>query len=287
MKDFKALLDLMFLPDDTICVGDSHWAYHSMPVESVLSGEVTLLSPNPKVKMKKVKSDKLTHLAINPVNGFRNDSNVYRIQNFLWEIDVGSLSSQLSYMRSIGLPYSAAVFSGNKSIHFVTVLDEPIDIKTYRLLYAWALAVVTLCDKACKNPTRCVRIPGAVRPDTDRVQKLIEIKGKVKLDDFMAWLNQYEHLRPKERGERKGLTNEGDYEKLSPWARSQFRDGIDFSGGRNRAFFSLACDMFNSGYSEFEALEILEQYFVEEHDFKYKEFATTINSAYKYMANKI
>ncbi len=286
MEALKAILSLMFEPEDHVAVSNSQWAYHSMPQSSVLSGEVTLVSPNQNVPIQKVKTEELTLLCINALKGFRKDDNIASCRTFLWEADVGSLASQMQYTRSIGVPTSLAVFSGNKSIHFATVLEEPVDIKTYRLLYAWALNIGTLYDQNCKNPSRCIRIPGVIRTETGKEQKLIEIGSRVKLDDFMAWLNKYPHLRPKEREERKGLTSEKDYDRLSEWAKNQFRDGIDFSKGRNKSWFSLACDLAKSGYSETEAEEILGQYMVEEHDFKYKEFLTAIHSAFTYMVNK-
>ena len=286
MNDLKSILTLMFEPEDEVCVSNSQWAYHSMPQSTVLSGEVTLVSPNQKVPLQKVKTEELTLLSINAVKGFRKDSAVTACRSFLWEADVGSLSSQMQYTQTLGVPTSIAIFSGNKSIHFGTVLEEPIDIKTYRLLYQWALNIGTLYDQNCKNPSRCIRIPGATRPDTGRVQKLIQIGSRVKLDDFMEWLNKYPHLRPKEREERKDLTFQNDYDRLSGWARSQFKDGIDFSNGRNKTWFSLACDLAGSGYSKDEAEEILMQYFSPEHDFTEKEFLTSVGSAFTYMANK-
>jgi hypothetical protein len=296
MEALKALLSLMFEPEDEICVSDCKGAYHSMPQATVFNGEVPLVHPNQNKPIRKVKTSNLTMLCINAIKGWRRDEFVTSHRTFLWEIDVGSLASQMQYMQNIGLPYSASIFSGNKSIHFITVLDESIDAKTWRMLNVWGLSIGTLFDQNpddhtldnnCKNPSRSVRIPAAIRPDTGKEQKLIELKSRVKLDDFMAYLNKYPHLRPKEREERKGLTSQKDYDRLSSWCRSQFKDGIDFSNGRNKTFFALGCDLAKSGYSENETIEILEQYFVEEHDFKYKEFLTAIKSAFTYMANKI
>ena len=285
MKYLKRLLDLMFDPEDEVCPSSDKWAYHSMPITSILSGEVKLVSPNQKVPVKTVSTENLILLAINAIKGFRNDSNVTVYRSFLWEVDVGSLASQMAYTGSLGLPTSAAIYSGNKSIHFITTLDTPIDEKTYRILYQWALNIGTLYDPNCKNPSRSIRIPGSIRPETGKEQKLIEIKGRIKLDDFLAWLNQYPDLRPKER-EKKILTEEQDYEKLSPWAKSQLKNGIDFSRGRNQTWFAIACDLYQSGHDEEAVVDILEQYFVEEHDFKHKEFLIAIGSACKYMANK-
>lgn len=287
MKDLESLLNLVFEPEDEVAVSDCKGGYHSMPQSTVLSGEVSLVSPDQNKPIRKVKTSQLTMLCLNAVKGWRRDECVTKCRTFLWEIDVGTLSSQHIYIASLGIPYSAAIYSGNKSIHYLTVLDQPVDIKTYRLLFKWANNIGTLFDDQCGNPSRSVRVPGAIRPDTSKKQTLIELKTRVKLDDFMIYLNKYPHLRPKEQVERKNnLTSEKDYSKLSEWAKKQFRDGIDFSHGRNKAWFSLACDLAKSGYSENETVDILEQYFVEEYDFKLREFLTAINSGHKYMANK-
>src|SRR5271154_597700 len=137
MKDLKSLLDLMFLPDDTVCASNSKWGYHSVTIPSILEGQTKLVSPNLEKYNKTVKSEELILLAINPINGFRTDDNVYRHQTFLWEIDVGSIDSQMDYVKALNLPYSSATFSGGKSIHFLTVLDQPVDAKTWRLLCLW------------------------------------------------------------------------------------------------------------------------------------------------------
>jgi hypothetical protein len=287
MEDLKAILTLMFEPEEEVCVSNSQWAYHSMPQATILSGEVPLVSPNQKVSIQRVKTDQLTLLCINPVVGFRKDSTVTSHRNFLFELDIGSLSSQMRYMRDLGMSYSASIFSGNKSIHFLVCLDQGLDVKTYRQLYNWALNIGTLFDQNCKNPSRCIRIPGAVRPDTDREQRLIELKSRVKLEDFMAWLNKYEHLRPKEREPKNNLTFEKDYDRLSIWLRRSLRENdLDFSKGRNKFWYAAFYDFAKAGYSQEEAEAILESFFQEEHDFKTKEWLSCSKSAYDHVLNK-
>ena len=287
MKDFKALLELLFLPGERCCPSPDKFAYHSIPVKELYTGKVTLVSPNNKVPNKTVETKELVLMAINPMKeGFRNDRNVSAFRTFLFELDVGSIQSQFNYFKNLGIPTSCSIFSGSKSIHTLLVLDQDIDEKTYRLLYQWSLSILTLADPNCKNPSRSARVPSVIRPETGKEQKLMELNGKVKLEDFMAWLNKYPNARPKEREERKGLTGPRNRDRFSEWASKQFRDGIDFSSGRNKAWFSLACDLCKSGYNEDGAIEILEQYFMEEHDFKQKEFLTSIHSAFTYMANK-
>ena len=285
MKDLSKLIDLMFRPDDTICLSNSQWAYHSMPIPYVLDGEVVLVSPSSKVPNKTVNTKDLVLMSINPIKGFRKDSGVYRHQNYLFEIDTGSLASQMAWTKKLGLPYSAAVFSGSKSLHFLLALEEELDAKTYLFLYEWALAIGNFFDPACKNPSRCIRIPGAIRPETGKEQKLVEIGNKVKLADFRSWLEKHPDSMPKPK-ERKKTSSYKGFDKLSFWAVKQLKDGIDFTKGRNRAYFALACDIYRTGYSEDDAAEILLLNFNEESDFKEKELLTTISSAYKYMENK-
>jgi len=282
MKDLKALLDLLFLPDERCCPSTDKFSYHSIPVKELYTGQVTLVSPNNKVPIKTVKTEELVLMAINPMkHGFRNDSNVSAFRTFLFELDVGSIQSQYLYFKNLAVPTSCSIFSGSKSVHTLTVLDQDIDEKTYRLLYLWALSILTLADPNCKNPSRSVRICGAIRPETGKEQKLMELNGKVKLDDFMAWLNKYPHLRPKEREKTNNLTNEKDYDKLSPWLRKALRENdLDFSKGRNRMWYAAFYDFAKAGYSQDEAEAILENFFQEENDFKFKEWLTCSKSAY-------
>ena len=284
----QQFLTLMFNESETVCVSDNKFSTHAIPLETVLNGiDIPLISPKSTVVIRTVNSDKLIFVALNPINGFRKDSGCYKFRNFLIEMDTHEKHIQIEYIKRLGIPYSGMVWSGSKSVHTLISLSEDLpDEKTYRMLYKWILSIATLSDQALGNPSRSIRLPGVIRPETNNMQELIELGSRVKLDDFMAWLNKYPHLRPKEREERKGLTSEKDYGRLSSWCRSQFKDGIDFSKGRNKTWFSLACDLAKSGYSETEAEEILGQYMVEEHDFKYKEFLTAIHSAFTYMANK-
>jgi len=279
MQDLKSLLDLMFLPEDTVVVSNNKFATHSVSIETVLSGEVTLVSSNQKVSNQIVKTSELIFLAINPIKGFRLDSNAYRLQNFLLECDTGSITSQVEYLKNLGIPYSAIIFSGSKSAHILVALDTPLDEKTYRLLYVWILRIGTLFDQNCKNPSRCIRIPGATRPETGKQQTLLELKEKVKLEDLMVWLNLYEHLRPKER-ERKSLTNGADHDKLSPWVKTALKYGIKFDKGRNHTWHSIFCDFALAGYPKDQAIDFLSVYFVEEFDFKEKEWLRIAQSAY-------
>ena len=274
----------MFLPGERCCPSDNKYATHSVPVKSLLSDEITLISPNQEVRPRKVKTKDLTLMSFNPMGeGFRNDSNVSAYRNFLFEIDVGNTDSQLKYREALGLPISAAIFSGNRSVHFLVCLEKALDEKVYRLLYQWTLNIGTLFDKNVKTPSKSVRIPGAVRPDTGKEQKLIELRSKVKLEDFITWLRKYDHLRPKEQEKRKPLTNEADPANLSPWLRRALKErDIDFTKGRNKTWYSIFFDFAVAGYTQEQAEAFLENYYIEEHDFKRREWLGCAKSAYEH-----
>lgn len=280
----QMLLKLLFNENETICVSNSKFGYHSIPLEKVLSGSVPLLSPNEQSGLQHCKSSDLILAAINPIKGFRLDSNVYKFRTFLWEIDTGSIPQQIEYLKNCGVPLSAQVFSGNKSVHALTVLDEDLSSEAeYRELYAWALRIMVLCDQNCKNPSRSVRIPGAYR-EPGKKQRLMDMTDRISIASFKTWLNLHESCRPKPRQKRLPIDGEeDDYNRLSIWARINLKKGIDFKLGRNKTWYSLAYDFALSGYSEDKTIDILSKYFTEERDFKEKEWLITIGSAFKHV----
>jgi len=256
-----------------------------MPLENALSDKVTLLSPNPKVPIEHVHSDKLLFVALNPIQGFRSDINCKAYRNFLIEMDIGPLKDQLDYIKKLGMPYSACVFSGGKSLHFLISLDTDLpNEKVYRKLAIWILSIAALSDQNCQNPSRSIRIPGPER-EPGKFQKLVEIKGPVKLSDLANWLSNYPHLKPKEK-ERRPRSENADFAKLKPWVIQRLINGLDPTKGRNKQWFSIACEFALSGYNEYDTIEILSRFFNEENDFKEREWLTTIKSGFKYIYDR-
>ena len=278
----QSLLKLLFNEGETICVSHNEFAFHSIPLENALNGEVELVSPNDKVPIAYRDSSELILASINPINGHRRDSNVTAFRSFLIEMDAGSIKTQLGTIDHLKMPFSAQVFSGNKSVHTVITLSEDLkDEKNYRATAEWIFRIITLADSNCINPSRMVRIPGAYR-DNGRKQRLIRIKERISQKELMDWLNKYEHFRPKAREKKIVSTGQADFTRLSPWARIQLTKGIDFANrGRNQTFFGLAYDLALAGFTEEKAIEMLSERFTEERDFKEKELLTTIGSAFK------
>lgn len=281
------ILRLMFREGETVCVSPNKYGYHSIPLENAFKESVTLVSPDPSRPIDTVHGDLLTLVALNPIQGFRMDQNCYRYRNFLVEIDTGELKSQVEYVKNIGLPYSAMIFSGNKSIHTLISLDQDIPSeKLYRLFSEWILNVATMADHKTKNPSRSIRIPGGIRDgDVKKTQRLIEFRGPVLANDLLKYLNRFEHVRPQYR-ERRVPASQPDFNQLDQWVVDQLTSGIDFSKGRNNAWFSIACSFCLAGYSEEETIANLTRFFQEEPRFREKEWLTSIRSAFKHIQQR-
>lgn len=298
----KDLLNLMFRPGEMVCVSPNKYGYHSIPLEVVLSDVITLV-PTPdsvdkrnagrkerglppitwEESFEQCKTQDLTLVALNPIKGFREDLNTTAYRSFLVELDYGDIDSQIEYIKRIGLPYSALVFSGNKSVHCLITLDT--DLPSYEVYYTlaeWILAIATMADPNTKNPSRSIRIPGAER-EPGKFQKLIEINGLVKLIDLSAWLAAHPDAKPVKQEKRAVSGEPIDLSLLKPWVAHRLVYGLDPTKGRNKQWFSIACEFALAGYSEDDTIDLLSAYFTPDRDFKDREWKTSIKSAFKYI----
>lgn len=282
-KTGQELLKLMFRPGETVCISHNKYGYHSIPLENAVNGTVTLVSPNPDREFEKVDSDLLTLVALNPIRGWREDLNCTAFRNFLIEMDYGPLAEQLAYAKTIGLPYSAVVFSGNKSLHFLISLDQDLpNENVWRTLAEWTLAIATAADQNTKNPSRQIRIPGAMR-EPGKQQLIVENRGPTSLKDFSEWLAKHPGAKPRPP-ERREISGTADFSKVKPWVSKRLQDGnIGSKQGRNKEWFAIACEFAIAGFSEDDTMDILAEYFNPDRDFKEREWKTSIKSAFKYI----
>ena len=284
------LLNLMFRPGETICVSHNKYGYHSIPLDMAFKDEVTLVPTVESCEKRglvwgpehfeKVTSDQLTLVALNPIKNWRQDEDCTAFRNFLVEIDTGNLKSQIEYVKSRKMPYSAIIFSGNKSMHFLISLDKDLaDEKSYRAISEWILGIMTMADPMTKNPSRSIRIPGGMRKEGR--QRLVEFKGAVSGSELAEWLKQYPGERPKQK--KKATPSEDvDFSRIKKWARNALRKGIDPTKGRNRQWYAIAFEFALSGYSEDDTIKYLEGFFNPDRDFREREWLTTIKSAFKH-----
>lgn len=289
------LLQMMFRPGEEVCVSYNKYGYHSVPLEKVLNGKQVLLVPTEDSCEKRNLTmeqgsevrftDEMTLVALNPIKGFRNDENCTAFRNFLVEMDDGTSEEQLAYIKRLGMPYSAVVFSGNKSLHFLISLSEDLpNEKIWRMLAEWVLNIVTLADSKTKNPSRSIRIPGAWREPTKQ-QTLVEIRSSLTKNELVAWLAKHPNAKP-QTYTRKEPTGNRSIDKIKPWVIEKLKNGVDRSKGRNQQWYAIACEFYLAGYSLDATMELLSEYFVPERDFKEREWKVTVASAFKRGKNK-
>lgn len=296
-KTGEQLLNLMFRPDESVCLSPNKYGYHSIPLARAFTDEVSLLStqfrdgidqkdgtvrmPSMEESIRVFPGDEIQLVALNPIEGWREDANVKKFRNFLIECDYGTQESQMKYIRDqYKMPYSAAVFSGGKSIHFLISLTMDLPNEDlWRTISEWILNILPLADPNCKNPSRSIRVPGAKRDDKRQV--LVDWRGPVTLGELKDWLEQFPQARPKPKAKYVPSNEPDDMSKIKPWARKALLKGLDPKKGRNHQWFSIAMEFAKAGYSSDHALDIMKTYFVPDRTFKEREFMTAFNSAFK------
>lgn len=118
----------------------------------------------------------------------RADCNVVCYRNFLIEIDGMPLEDQITYVKS-RIPVSSIVYSGGSSYHFIVSLETPVKTyEEYMNISKRLLLLLPEADPACKNPSRLSRLPGRVRPETDKMQDLVYLGGRVSNDTLISKL---------------------------------------------------------------------------------------------------
>ncbi len=280
-----SLINLLFDPGENICVSPNQYGYVAIDPEK-LRQESVFLTQNDGLRSREYATDTLSMLCVNPVNGARKDENVSRFRNFLVEIDGMPLADQIPYVESMKMPYSAVVFSGNKSLHFAISLDEPLEsLDGYKFYGKWILNVMNKADPNTFNPTRSIRMPGATRIETGQVQHLVKLGQRVSRQSLIAWLEGYSEYKPEleETKQRVFLTEPGSVLAMPEWVQRALIEGPRIVGGsRNKTWFGLACELGKYGYDEDDAIAFLETVFEPESDFGRNEWKTTVRSGVKH-----
>lgn len=135
-------------------------------------------------------------IRLNPVSGDgTKDSDVADCRHCLIEADTLPKHEQLQKLKDLKIPCVAIVDSGGKSIHAIVKIDAGKDVNLFRERVAELHRFLELrgfpADKACKNPSRLSRMPGAVRNGIE--QKLIEINPNAL--SWTKWLESREDLK--------------------------------------------------------------------------------------------
>lgn len=234
----KSFVDCLFNSDENTCASQTPRGITIIPI-STINTESAFFSINP----------------MDPTKT-RADSSVIKYRNFLIEFDKLSLEKQEQHVEEIGMPYSTAVFSGSRSIHFIISLETELqNEQIYRSIVKRVYKAVgnEFVDHNCKNVSRFSRFPGHIRSDTGKEQKLLFVGTRVPLSTLEVWL------------EKRGAPKEEVWENLTAEPRSTFKNPSRLYGTTknflmfgaeenwNIALFKAAADLCRCGYTEEEA----------------------------------
>ena len=186
VRDFCALLDSLYLPDDLLYVGSprANPAEQQRGIKNVREHlDKPYLSeyfrPNP------LKGTPVTRE--NGKQSYVSDSCVAGFRYAVLEFDERPLIQQYAFFLSMldrGLPIAALTFSGNKSIHCLLSVNcadaQEWTDKVENTLFRNNLELLG-CDGACKNESRSSRTPGALRSDNGNRQRLLYLDPGVKV----------------------------------------------------------------------------------------------------------
>jgi len=266
----KQFLNLFFDPGEQICFSSNPYAYPSEPQENI-DEEKTVL------------------VAMNPIVGQRCDQNVTTYRTFMIECDDISIAQQWDYVKSMNFPFSYCCHSGSKSLHFALVLDREVPgEQIYRFTYQWILNIMTQADQKTKNPSRSVRFPGVIRPETGKEQKLVHMGKRISLDELHDWLNKHPAKAPQPLVKKhRNHTGIPKISGIKQWAKHILEEGVhNMEGSRNQMWMSIGCELALNGFGLDNTIHVLEGYFEEQSDFKEKEWLTAVKSGWNY-ADKI
>jgi hypothetical protein len=277
-------IELFFNKGEEICVSPNKFGYYSVSQDELLKDSFTIVSCGEKMYTNDISINDINLCSINPVLGARRDENVTAYRSFLVEIDFGSLAEQKTYIDAIEMPYSICTFSGNKSLHYGIVLSEDLSPSVWRNTAEWILAIANKADQQTKNPTRCIRFPDNVRKDGKKLpQSLVDYRGRISPEDLFTWLSRWSELNPAlKKKTRKTVTIQVGDLNIPEWIVDKIKNGFD-EGGRNKGWFCISIGLAKLGWSEDKILDALSSYFIEDRDFKEKEWEIAIKSGCKFI----
>lgn len=187
-----------------------------------------------------------SYFAINPLHTQRLDANVTCYRNILIEFDSISRSEQFKLLRAI--PYSTAVWSGNKSMHIIISLKQPLASREeYNALVKQIYSALPAADQSTKNPSRLSRLANA-RHANGKLQRIISLRSRLELKDVKEKLKITAPLQLKPQYENYTRLSLSKYTKYYLFFGAQ-------EGSRNNELFMAACDMFRCGFSQAEIID--------------------------------
>ena len=227
--------------------GDNIYAIH--PTKAIANG---------------IKEEK-PFFVINPIRpgATRSIEGVAKFRNFLFEIDEDSeknivpIEKQKELVHLSGMPWSTCVYSGGKSLHWIISLENPVeDESEYRMYWkmmefilnktAKTLGYNLKFDSNVKDPSRFSRAANSLRVDKQKIQDLIEVKGRQANSILLRWFEdhdvKFEDFIPKPSKFEIGQINEyaGDNDKIDFITNTLMKNQPYEKGGMNSWQFSFS-----------------------------------------------
>jgi len=182
-EDPALFLQTRFNPDDLVWIGKHD--------DAGIIGK-TIRCASDWIKYFQSGGQTFPHIIINPLNGIptttksgdkttlRGDGNVKSYRHVLVEFDNLSREYQLRFWSAIKLPIVALIDSGGKSIHAWLDVSKLAEVQTAEDwqehikndLFDRILTPLGV-DRACKNPARLSRLPGHLRMEKGKYQRLL------------------------------------------------------------------------------------------------------------------
>lgn len=274
--DTKIVIETLFNPGESIYATPDKFA-------SSKNADGSWKTYRPSIGQEDIDEVNTRFLSINPLKGdTRNDKLVTAFRSFLIEMDDISVKEQLSIMEERKIPYSLCVFSGNKSLHFVLTLSEDLpNLKIYKFYAEWLLKTIPEADQNTKNPSRGMRFPGVVRPDTEKKQVLVKHKGRVSLEHFIQYLSQFPDQMPvKKQAPLDDFRPTNDIAAMAKWVKRGLLEGFDFSKGRNQTWFAIGWEYGKCNVDLETTYKSLESRYIEEDTFPRNEWELAVKKGH-------
>lgn len=270
MSDITKFYNTIFDPEDETCFAQDAFGTALFQVEAAKPEEPIYKT--------------LQYFSINPMHTSRADRNVVKYRNFLVEFDDITIEEQFKIVASMNMPFTTATYSGNKSVHFIISLEEPLENRAlYDFSAKWIYNILgDKVDEKNKNPSRFSRVPGGINAKTDKEQKLLKVRSRVKNSTLERWIEQFPDHMPNTSTTAQqtvALSDEANPALLSGWTRHLLQYGI-YEGKRNDQWFKMGFNFIEAGFSLEEALSYVKENADCLGDFSFGEIATCFKSAY-------
>lgn len=264
-KTSKDFFKVLFNEDEATCfTSDPHGINVSLVKSADNNPQFEYFCSNPLHPTKDNDPSRWFHKEDLPRRAY---ANITVFRNFLFEIDDKdgvqmSAQDQWEFIKSTGLPLSAAVWSGSKSIHFMVSLETPVTTREeYKALWMriW-YALDQVPDKACKDASRLTRYPNGYRRNKEKVQQLIIVNQRIETQTLEDWLkNRPQAPKPKTYSttahKKREIPKDFRLANLYPSTRFFLIHGA-VDGTWNPELYKATCDLINNGAS-YETIEAM------------------------------